>query len=405
VPEDLKSLLESLRSDLAAVQGDPSAAAALALLSDPEAARLAAAKSAYGASRFATAEASDDVLARLAAGGSPAEKSLRRDGGRPLLAKALAEATNSAGGFLVASEIANDVYRSLRSQSAVLSMPGVRTVPVKKELLVNSISSGPAASYVAENAHLAVSEPVFQQDVLLRPKALGTVVPVSNRLREDAIENPELDEILRDELAEIMALRADLAFLLGPGTSSQPLGLAHASRTGTTVDPITVPTDGFYMSLPQVRYLASVPRRFNARYRNPGWIMNPAFLTHLEGLTDADGRFLADAGILKYEEGGNATLFGWPVRLTTQLPANVTTGANSDTTTVIFCSDWDSCYIGENKALEIATSSEAAYTTDGGTTWISSFQADQTLYRAISRHDIGLRRPNLLVRQSGIRVG
>lgn len=165
-------------------------------------------KASRGGSRFATADANDAVVNRLA--GEPAGKAVEANG-KPSpalgLAKAMAEATGTAGGFLVQSDVAADVYRSLRAQSVVLSMPGVRRVPVAKELLVNSISSGPAAQYTAENANLPVSEASFSQDVLLRPRALGTVVPVSNRLLRDARDTPDLDALLRDELAEIMALR------------------------------------------------------------------------------------------------------------------------------------------------------------------------------------------------------
>jgi hypothetical protein len=53
--------------------------------------------------------------------------------------------------------------------------------------------------------------------------------------------------------------------------------------------------------------------------------------------------------------------------------------------------------VGENMSLEIDVSSEASYTPDGGTTWISAFQNAQTLFRAIMRHDITHRRPNQVV--------
>lgn len=108
--------------------------------------------------------------------------------------------------------------------------------------------------------------------------------------------------------------------------------------------------NGNYMTLPQVRALAAVPRTANGRYRNAGWIFAPAFLTHLEGLTDSDGRFLADTEILTYDKAGaGGTLFGHPFRTTAQLRINEATGTNIDTTTVIFSSDWDATIIGFNE--------------------------------------------------------
>lgn len=130
----------------------------------------------------------------------------RRTGGveSGRLAKALAEATGSAGGFLVPQDVADEVFRMVRAQSAVMSL-GPRIVGVRKELVVNSVASGATASYVLENAATPVSELTFAQQVILRPKELATMVPVSNRMLRDAVETPAVEELIRQELAEIMA--------------------------------------------------------------------------------------------------------------------------------------------------------------------------------------------------------
>jgi hypothetical protein len=70
---------------------------------------------------------------------------------------------------------------------------------------------------------------------------------------------------------------------------------------------------------------------------------------------------------------------------------------------VLFSSDWEECWIGEKDAFSVERSTEATYTTDAGTTWISAFQAQQTLFRATHFHDIALRRPGLFVVTRGVR--
>jgi hypothetical protein len=60
--------------------------------------------------------------------------------------------------------------------------------------------------------------------------------------------------------------------------------------------------------------------------------------------------------------------------------------------------------VGENQQLEIAVSDQASYTPDGGTTWISAFQNNQTLFRAVIRHDITHRRKNQVIVQRGVLV-
>jgi len=71
---------------------------------------------------------------------------------------------------------------------------------------------------------------------------------------------------------------------------------------------------------------------------------------------------------------------------------------------IYFGSDWSECWIGSNLELEIELSGEVACATDGGTTWQSSFQPNQTLFRANTAHDIGLRRPDLFTVATGVRT-
>lgn len=154
-----------------------------------------------GGSRFAGEGATDEALEALAAmapGGGVKAPGVGRvaeppqlrgtTGGAKLadvMTKALAEGTGSAGGYLVQSEVAAEVMKSLRARSAVMRL-GPTVVPVKKDLAVTSISSGATAFYVSENARIPTSEQVFAQTPLLVPKELAALVPVSNRLLLDA---------------------------------------------------------------------------------------------------------------------------------------------------------------------------------------------------------------------------
>src|SRR5919106_935381 len=120
-----------------------------------------------------------------------------------LMTKALAEGTGSAGGFLVPVEIASEVLMLLRSRSAVMRM-GPRIVPVEKELDITSLSSGATAAYVAEYLPIPTSEQTFAQSVLLRPKELAALVPVSDRLLRDASDSPDVEEVIREDFAEVL---------------------------------------------------------------------------------------------------------------------------------------------------------------------------------------------------------
>lgn len=81
---------------------------------------------------------------------------------------------------------------------------------------------------------------------------------------------------------------------------------------------------------------------------------------------------------------------------------NLTAGSNTDCSLIFFSSDWQECWIGQNEQFEIQISSEAAYI-DGASNWHSAFQNDQSLFRASTHHDLGLRRPELFVVVEGVR--
>lgn len=370
-------------------------------------------KSHRGGSRFAGQGADRETVAAIAAGGSVQGGQLvPGDGGDPsdkqvsggsLAAtyKALAEATPSAGGYLVQPEIASQITSLIRARSAVMQMLPQIT-PVKKELLINALSTGAAAYYVAENAAIPVSEETFSQDVLLQPKELAALVPVSNRLLRDAAQNPDLEQTLRTDLAEVMALRQDLAFLQGTGSGGEPTGIIN--KSGLTPAP-SLGTNGGSASFDNLKDLVANLRAVNAPFNRPGWIFNGRLLNSLEKLKDGQGRYLADAGLLTFDPtGAGGTLLGYPFRTTGQIPTNLTRGSSTDTTYVLFSSDWNECWIGENEQLTIETSNAANYSTDGGTSWVSAFQNRQTLFRAVSAHDIGLRRPQFFSVMMGVRA-
>lgn len=367
-------------------------------------------------SRFADENADPDVLDAIAGGGGvrrgrvvePEDAVERRRSGRrqglgvaATMTKALAEGTGAAGGFLVDPEVSDEIVKLIRARSAVRRL-GPRTVPVKKELSVTSLSTGASASWVAENAAIPISEQTFAQAVLLRPKELAALVPVSNRLLRDAAENPDVEDVIRSDLAEVLALREDLTFLRGTGTGNEPTGVRNTS--GLTPAP-SLGANGAAPTFDHLKDMVANLRVANAPFSRPGWAFHPRTLNALEKLKDGQGRYLAEAGLLTFDAtGGGGTLLNFPFVTTTQIPVNLTAGTNNDTSEIYFSSDWQEFWIGENLELEIAVSGETTYDQGGGV-FVSAFQARQHVFRAVRAEDCALRRPQLFSVMTGVRPG
>lgn len=434
---DLKTMLARIDAGLQELQRRAAAGenvgVEVAQLSAAAADARAAAMATHGPSRFATEHASAEGLAALAAGQPGGGVSLAPGGalggadaglllpdGRGLFPaspeegqrlaqlgaaslvrglKAMAEGTGSAGGFAVPVQYAPGIMPLIRARSAILSM-GPTTVPVEKEMDLTSISSGAAAQFVAENALLPASEIALAQAPILLPKELGTILPVSLRLLRDA--GQEIADAIYADLAEVLALRMDLAFIQGTGSGAEPLGIKN--KAGTLAGP-SFGANGRTPTFDDIKAIPAGLRAANAPFLKPGWVFHPRLLSTLEMVKDTTGRYLADAGLLEFDEtGGGGKLLGFPFRTTSQLPVNVTTGSNSDTTFIIFSSDWrDAVWVGVNKAFELDWHDGAAYTTDGGTTTQYAFQQRQRVFRAQAAADIALRRPGLVSVTTGVR--
>jgi HK97 family phage major capsid protein len=118
----------------------------------------------------------------------------------------------------------------------------------------------------------------------------------------------------------------------------------------------------------------------NANMTSVGWVMNPRTFRFLASIRDGNGN-------KAYPELDNGFLKGYAVAFTTQIPANLTVGADSNGSE-LYLADFGDCFIGEDEGLVIDYSKEATYK-DGQGNVISAFQRDQTLIRVIAKHDFG----------------
>lgn len=311
--------------------------------------------------------------------------------------KALTEGTGTAGGVLVPAEWMDDILPLLRAQ-AVVRAANPRIQPFNKLMNQTQISSGATAYYIGEGARITPSEPTFAEVPLLSPKNLTGLVPVSNFLIWD---DSGVEDIVRADLTEVLALREDLAFIQGSG-GTEPTGLKNL--TGVTSNPIAPGANGFQPTLKQMRAILGRTRTLNAANPRWTWFFAPQFITYLEGLEDTTGRPLLEReNMLQINDDQRSGRFlGVPFFTTTQIPVNLTQGTSTNATYVLLV-DVSEVVIGINRDLELSVSDTASYSTDG-TTWRSAFQQNETLFKAIMRHDINSRRPAHVLVQNGVLV-
>jgi HK97 family phage major capsid protein len=217
---------------------------------------------------------------------------------------------------------------------------------------------------------------VSERDMHPKRHEVAVKVVIPNDLACTLSEYPDVAQALKHDLARALALRADQAFLHGDGGLA-PRGISHTGR----VNPVA---DANLLAL--VRKMVSTVRvlGINGRFGCAGWILHPNVLDALswivtaDGLTSggAQGAWTLDAVTLLTQDGRDGgVLLGYPFIST---PA----ARDGNATTLHFSSDWSEAWIAAYRELltvDVSTDVE--------------FQTDETVIRAVMKHDFVLRRP------------
>lgn len=323
-------------------------------------------------------------------------------------AKALGSGDPTQGGFLVPSQVSQDVIELLRPAAVVRSL-GPLTIPMTGgKLEIPRISAGATASYVGENNNITKQEERFGM-LRLAFRKLAVLVPISNDLIRTS--SPGADTIVRDDCVRAMASREDKAFIRDNGTDATPKGLRFWTNPDNQFTAnATVNLDNVTADLAKcLQYLmaADIPliiqQNINANVGavvdvRPGWIFSPRTYRYLTSVRMTQGPWAFRDEMLR------GTLFGFPFRVTSQvletMTADVETGGAS---TEIYFGAFAHAVIGESLGMLVDASTEAAYY--DGSSVQAAFSRDQTVIRVMTEHDFALRHDKAFVRIRSVNWG
>ncbi|KKN90102.1 hypothetical protein LCGC14_0232150 [marine sediment metagenome] len=292
------------------------------------------------------------------------------------IAKALQAGDFTAGGALIPPEFAAEIIDLLRSRSIVRAA-GARVLPMNSgTLTIRKATGSSTASYVGESTDIAKTEPTVGQ-IVLNSKKLAAIVPISNDLLTFS-SSPAADEFVRDDLVLSIATREDQAFLRDTGLQDTPKGLRYWAQAANVSG--TNGTSAANVEL-DFKELIDDLEGNDVKMIRPVWFMAPRSKNHLINLRDTNGNL-----IFPDVRGASPTLYGYPVFVSTNIPVNLAGAGNQSE---VYFVDMIDAIIGEATALEIAVDASGAYMESG--TLKSAFSRDETLIRAISRHDFAVR--------------
>ncbi|WP_051046970.1 phage major capsid protein [Nocardia asiatica] len=250
------------------------------------------------------------------------------------LERALAEGTNSAGGYVVPSPIANQVLDLARNATRVVQA-GALTVPMTSQTLrIPRLENEAAPSWRNENAAVPEVDLVFGA-VTLQARSLTRMVKISRELLEDS--DPSVSDVIARSFGAQLALELDRVALRGSGTAPEPRGLLNTSG-------ITVTSHGANGAALNTYdwFLDAIGVVRASNYEPSAVILAPRSITSLSKLKDSQGAYLAPPAGLP------------PILPTKQVPTNLTVGTSNDTSE-IYVGQWNMLAIGirTSFALEV----------------------------------------------------
>lgn len=227
--------------------------------------------------------------------------------------------TNSAA--LTGGRVANGAAPNLLPTSGIVSggatvLSGIRGASLSLPYMDGATGG---AAWHAEGVAATFFEPSFALAAAV-PKSISTEIVISRRLLQNS--SVDLDELLRNELAQRFGAAIDAAALSGDGLLS-PEGLLGR----TDLDVLALGADGAAMTHGDLAELeARVLARANGAMQRPAWLMGPKLTKKLRTTTK-------NAAAMVFE---GADLLGHRVIHSAAVPENLVKGAADDCSALVF---------------------------------------------------------------------
>ena len=268
---------------------------------------------------------------------------------------AYAVGSATTGGNLVATNLlAGSFIEVLRNQALIMNLGPTMLTGLVGNVAIPRQTSATATYWVTEASSITEAEALFDQ-VTLSPKQIGARSQYSRLALQQA--TPDIEMVVRNDLAKVMALGIDLAAINGSGSSGQPKGILNQSSIGS----VAMGTNGAALAnastsstsgLDQLIQLERAVDVANALNGNLNYLTNAKVLSAIKQLKSVYGEYLWSSQDGVTTLGTPINVNGYPMYRSNQVPANLTKGTGTGLSALIF-GDFSQLVIGLWGALEV----------------------------------------------------
>lgn len=270
------------------------------------------------------------------------------------------------GSEIIATDFKGDLFIDRLRAAMVVRRLGARVLTgLVGNVAIPGLKASASASWVAENSALTPSDPQFRQ-VGLTPKHAGGIVELSRNMLQQS--SPDVESLIRDDLALILAEAVDRVAIRGGG-ANEPTGILATPGIGDVVMGAT----GGAPTWPAI--LSLIATLENANTEGKAFLTNPSVVKKCR-------QTLKDTGIPGYLMEAPNDLAGYPLASTTLVPSDLTKSTGTALSALIF-GDFSSLVLGFWSELDILVNPFES----------SAYSKGNVQVRALMTLDLAVRHP------------
>lgn len=259
------------------------------------------------------------------------------------------------GGNLVATNLLADSFIDVLRNNALIMQMGVTTLTgLVGNVAIPRATAATNTYWVTEASAITESEATFDQ-ITLSPKQIGARSQYSRLALQQT--TPDIEAIVRNDLARVMALGIDKAAISGTGSSGQPTGILNQANIGsvamgTNGGAFTDSASGSTSGLDQLIALEGKLDVANALNGNLYYLTNAKVVQALKKLKTAYGEYLWTSADGVTTNGTPGQINGYQVMRSNQVSSSLSKGTGTNLSALIF-GDFSQLVVGMWGALEI----------------------------------------------------
>ena len=265
---------------------------------------------------------------------------------RPSGRRDLTVGTDSAGGYLVGTNLlAGSFIELLRNKAVVLAAGATVLNGLQGDVAIPKQTGAATAYWVAENADVTAESAQSFGQVGLAPRTIGAYTDISRKLLLQS--TPAAQDLVKNDLARVLGIGIDLATLHGSGVSPEPAGIAITAGIGSVVGG----TNGGAPTWDDVVGLETEVAVDNADVGALAYITNAKVRGKLKK-TFINATY-GEVPMWTNGPDGVGRLNGYRAFCTNQVSSSLTKGSASGTCSAIFFGNWADLMIGFWSGIDI----------------------------------------------------